>query len=765
MNEELLKVSLRQRALYLPNARFEKASNARTLALVVELRQLGFCFSEPLLHAVNGLTEAGQQTLLDVVNDVMGTRLNWASLVRGWLVPTGETVWDHFVTLMANVLKDQMDIPGVTLPCGHLIPDGTFPLERYNGCPFCGTPFHTAPGQVHKGQASKLKLLQLWGDAELDAFFADLLYSPTPLDATQRESLKTLLRERPLPATDGITMKETRMLVVDALVEQGHDDEAGRLFSSPTDVLRFLWYKHTGQVQLLQPRTLLHIAKKNQRSEWERPEMTEQFLAKEKEKLKLKYPRSWCRRVAKWLCYLPMSAEQQCEAMHPQREMWVRMIRALRLAEYARKPEFKRLAELLDRFYRKDYDVFKGRLDHARLSNDASTTLSLLKQRPGLFARSLFSTMLWFGPQPVIEAFRKVLPQVAPRLLLTLGGQAELYFDRDQQRVARPLSGVMQTIAPHPLLVHYSDEELTAMKQAVNQLYLDAMRKIFNEQCSMFRSAQRDAFIAKRRKNVQCSMFIDPQLYNIPVAVGDRSSTIQDVSAALQGTRFPVEGDAVRLFLQWGKDLPAQHLDMDLSCYVLTDTDSYVCSYFNLSPAGCRHSGDIQRIPDLVGTAEYIELSLPELLAAGARRVVFTCNAYTAGALQPNLMVGWMSAEHPMTVSDETGVAYDPSTVQHMVRISEPNLSKGLIFGVLDVAAREITWLEMPFDGQTVQSISPQTIDTFLRRLRAKPTIGQVLSIKAEAQHFGLVDSPDQADEAYTLLWAQNSAQVSRLLL
>ena len=506
MNEELLKVSLRQRALYLPNARFEKASNARTLALVVELRQLGFCFSEPLLHAVNALTETEEQSLLNAVNNVMGTRLNWASLVRGWLVPTGETVWDHFVTLMANVLKDQMDIPGVTLPCGHLIPDGTFPLERYNGCPFCGTPFHTAPGQVHKGQASKLKLLQLWGDAELDAFFADLLYSPTPLDATQRESLKTLLRERPLPATDGITMKETRMLVVDALVEQGHDDEAGRLFSSPTDVLRFLWYKHTGQVQLLQPRTLLHIAKKNQRSEWERPEMTEQFLAKEKEKLKLKYPRSWCRRVAKWLCYLPMSAEQQCEAMHPQREMWVRMIRALRLAEHARKPEFKRLAELLDRFYRKDYNVFKGRLDHARLSNDASTTLSLLKQRPGLFARSLFSTMLWFGPQPVIEAFREVLPQVAPRLLLTLGGQAELYFDCDQQRVARPLSGVMQTIAPHPLLVHYSDEELTAMKQTVNQLYLDAMRKIFNEQCSMFRSAQRDAFIAKRRKNVQCSM-------------------------------------------------------------------------------------------------------------------------------------------------------------------------------------------------------------------------------------------------------------------
>ena len=28
------------------------------------------------------------------------------------------------------------------------------------------------------------------------------------------------------------------------------------------------------------------------------------------------------------------------------------------------------------------------------------------------------------------------------------------------------------------------------------------------------------------------------------------------------GTRFPVEGDAVRLFLQWGKGLHAQHLTL-----------------------------------------------------------------------------------------------------------------------------------------------------------------------------------------------------------
>jgi hypothetical protein len=263
------------------------------------------------------------------------------------------------------------------------------------------------------------------------------------------------------------------------------------------------------------------------------------------------------------------------------------------------------------------------------------------------------------------------------------------------------------------------------------------------------------------------------------VAVGDRSATVQDVSAALQGTRFPVSGDSVRLFLQWGKGLPAQPLDMDLSCHILlapgqkehTLSDgskqqaTTVCAYFNLQAPGAKHSGDIRQIPDEVGTAEYIELSLPELKAAGAQRVVFTCNAYTAGALQPNLVVGWMSADQPMTVSNETGVAYDPSTVDHVVRITETNLAKGLIFGVLDVERREITWLEMPFDGQTVLNISPETVDAYLRRLQAKPTIGQLLALKAEAGGMKIVDNPGQATERFDTVWAQDTARVSQLLL
>ena len=165
-----------------------------------------------------------------------------------------------------------------------------------------------------------------------------------------------------------------------------------------------------------------------------------------------------------------------------------------------------------------------------------------------------------------------------------------------------------------------------------------------------------------------------------------------------------------------------------------------------------------------MGTAEYIELSLPELDAAGAKYVTFTCNAYTNGALSPNLVVGWMSSAYPMTVSDENGVAYDPSTVQHMVRISEGDLSKGLVFGVLDVSKREIIWLEMPFTAQTLRGASTTAVEALLRKLENKLKVGQLLDMKAEAQGLQRVDKAEDADEAYTYEWALNPAEVTKLL-
>ena len=745
-------MALRYRAVYLAinrkDIKADSVVSVPVMAFVARLKDNGFCVSEELLHALNTVSVDHLVEITECINEVMGVELNWASLVKGWNVPTGESRADHLVTFIANVFGgEKAGLKGTTLKCGHFIPEGTFPLERYNGCPFCGTPFERT-GFVYKGQGSKLKELRLFTKTDMENVFSSLLSSATPLDGTQKDSLEQLLREYPLPKDVVITMKETVMLVIKMLVEQGKADEAARLMNTPSDVLRYLWYEKSGYVQIIEPKTLIAHARKLYYHMFGPLDKGVDAAADMKKKLMLKYDRKTCQRVAKWLNAVPMSAKQAAENMNPKRGMWVRMIRALRLGEYSRRNGMEHLAEILDVFYKQDYSTWQGRVDKARLDNDADKTLALLKERPGLFARCLFATMLRFGSDKTIAAFDEVADKMPARLLLSLGNAAETYFDTKAIRLVRPITGVAHCIEPNKLLALYDGEACKKMVGNVKNIYKSSM-------------ARRFAALKTTSKTV----YIDPVLYNIPISVGDRSTTIQDTSCALMGTRFQVEGDAVRLFLQWGKGLHAQHLDMDLSCRIALPNDKIAeCAYYNLTCVGAKHSGDIRYIPEMVGTAEYIELSLPELEAAKAKYVTFTCNAYSVGALSPNLVVGWMDSANPMTISESEGVAYDPSCVQHMVRISEGNLAKGLVFGVLDVGKREIIWLEMPFTAQTIQGASATSIEALLHKLEAKLTIGEFVGIKADAQNLKLVDNAEEAEESYTYEWALNPADVTKLL-
>ncbi|MGI4873077.1 MAG: hypothetical protein ACRYFX_18110 [Janthinobacterium lividum] len=743
MNANLVKVSLRQQALYVAPARsgaLPVALPDATALLVANLARLGYGVAEPLLRALEATTPAEQQRLLTVFGQVMGVRKNWTPLVKNWETPTGARPLDYVLTFFASVFQ----APGTALPCGHVIPAHTFPLERYNGCPFCGTLFQQGTIR-HLGQGSRLKVLELWTEADATGFLRDLLASKTALDATQLDSLKLLLAEMPVPVGVPIAMKETRLAVIDTYVQANRWQKVQPLLSSPTDVLRYLWYRHTGFTQLLEPGTIRRRQQRNGAHHFAPLDRRAHAKAQATASLQLKYSRREGRRVAAWLNELPQAPAELCELMHPKRGMWVRFIRALRLAEYSKRAEFAKLRATLDLFHSQTYEVWQGRVSYYRLRSQEGPTLVLLQQRPGLFARSLFANMLWFGAAPVVAAFAAIIDQVPARLVLTLHMYAGNYFTKGAERLVKPLGGVSKRIGPNPLLDLYDEPQLEAMRAAVADLAKLAMRRRFAALPTPHRT-----------------LYIDPRLFKIPVAIGERSDTVQDLPAALQGTRFAVEGAAVRLFMQWGTGLPAQHLDMDLSCYLAFADHAEICSYAQLTAPGCQHSGDVQHIPHQVGTAEYIELNLDALHHAQVQYVTFVCNAYSVGSLLPNLVVGWMSSAHPLRISAR-GVAYDPSAVQQQVRITSP-LTKGLVFGVLDVARREIVWLEMPFAGQVVQNLDASGVQTLLRKLDSKLTLGELLLLKAEAQGLQVVPDPG-ADEAYTAEWARNTAAVTQLLV
>lgn len=750
-NEVLTRVALRYKALFININRCDidmtSEATAPVIAFVARLRENGFCVSEELLHALCAADAGTLCHITDIINDVMGVNLNWAPLVKGWNVPTGESYVDHLITFVANLFGEELELKGTRLGCGHIIPDGTFPLERYNGCPFCGTPFRTT-NYVFKGQTSKLKELRLFTEEDMLRVFNSLLTSTTPLDATQRASLQQLLTAFEVPDSVNIGMKETIMIVIKQLFAEEKAAKAQKYFKTPTDILRYLWYEKTGKIQIIEPKTLIAHAGRLYYHMFGPLNQSEKAADGMRRSLKLKYDRTECQKIATLMNQLPMSAMEAAEMMHPKRGMWVRFIRALRLGEYSRRKGYKHLAQILDVFYKQNYTTWQGELDRQKREQNVDEVMNMLKQRPGMFARCLFSTMLRFGRDVTLNAFNEVADQIPARLLLSLINTAEIYFDADCHRQARPITGVTHLLKPNPLLSLYDINE--------RKLMISETREIFKKQMS-----KRFSNIA----NTNSKMYIDPVLFDNPIGVGDRSMTVQDISGALMGTRFHVEGSKVRLFLQWGRGLHAQHLDMDLSCRISYETGKIEeCAYYNLTATGAKHSGDIRSIPEMVGTAEYIELDLDELDSAKAKYVTFTCNAYSCGALSPNLVVGWMDSANPMKLSEEDGVAYDPSCVHHMVRVGDENIAKGLVFGVLTIETREITWLEMPYTSQTIRGCEAFAVDAFLRKLREKTSIGELLKIKAEAQGIELTDDIDEADEKYTSDWALNTAEVNSLL-
>ena len=765
----LLKVALRQNALFVPDTMpSQKAIQPGTLELVAALRKHGFGLTENLLHAINGTTNEYRQSVVKVIKEVLHVKLNWAPLIKNWEVPTGEGFIDHLITAFYNQYphliksddyfdylyeesykKENHKEPFTPkherfLACGHYIPYGTFPLDRYNGCPFCGTPFEL--GEIeYQGQGSKLKILDLWREAEANTFFQNLLSSKTALDATQADSLKLLLPYFSVAPETHIGMKETLVLVVDSYIAQGKEAEAGACFSSPTDILRYLWYKRTGFLQIVEPKTIMKKDTKNNYHIIRSLDLSMTVKERAQKELKLKYSRQECARVARWLNALPLSAEKACEIMHPKREMWVRFIRALRLAEYSKKKGFEKLATLLDVFYNERYSVWQAELNAAYLNMDSEKAFTLLKQRPGVFARSLFACMLWLGADDTLSAFKEIIDQVPTRLLFTLNTYADLYFSKEGKRSVQTIMGTRVEIPKHPLVVEsYNEEQLAEMKAKIEDLCLWTIQHQF-----------------AKEENKNHFIYIDPQLYHIPLPIGDRSHNVHDFNATLMGTRFPLEGNEIRLFMQWGKDLPAQHLDMDLSCRIIYKDREDICYFGRLTTLGCQHSGDIRSIPDKIGTAEYINIDVNTLRQHKAKYVTFVCNAYSCGALSPNLVVGWMDSKYKMKVSERTGVAYDPSAVIHQVRITQP-LQKGLLFGVLDVEAKEIIWMELPFQGQVAQALSISGVNALLEKLNSKFTIGNLLKLKAEAQGLQIENDPTLADEVYDMQWA-GQGKVSEL--
>ncbi len=591
---------------------------------------------------------------------------------------------------------------------------------------------------------SRTKELQLFTRLDLLCVFKTLLTTTAPLDSAQKASLKRLLIVFNLPVNITIERKEVLMMVLHHLLVHHKMDQAQVLVQSPKDILRYLGFEKTGRAQMIEPKTLVSQSQRFYESMFGSLDKFESATCEMKKKLKLKYSRKECQQIASLLNSLPISAPQAAKEMHPKRELWVRYIRALRLGEYSRRKGYNHLAEILDIFYKQDYRTWQGQIDRLRRYQRADDVLMMLKQEPGKFAKCLFSTLLRFGCEVTLNAFCEVVEVIPTQRLLLLSDLAPSYFDTNAVRCVHSITGVSHTLAPHPLLSRYSTLEREKIVNRIQEVIKQSMSRRFYQ-----------------TEHFRHKVYIAPQWFDIPISAV-HARIIQDSARVLHGTRFHVTGNKVRFFLQWGQGLHAQHLDIDLSCDIAyPDGHTEVCDFYTHIAVGALHSRPMWSIPEMSGTAEYIELDIAQLVRANAQYITFYCNSFFHKTLSPNLFVGWMQTSYPMNISEKKGATYNMSCVQQRVKVGdENNLDKGIIFGVLTIASREITWLEIPFNTQKTTECNAIFIESLLRRLRAKISMGELLNLKVASQGLELTSNINEADEAYPISWAMNTTEL-----
>lgn len=738
INSPLARLAYLKKALYLPSAATADAMTHASADFVAFLNRYDQGVDETALRHLNALGDDEIALYVDIIRNVTCSDLNWASLILHWNEKPVDADWtDYFVTYLCNTIPG-LRHEGVTLPCGHFIPEGVFDLTRYTGCPYCGTSFVSAKANFELHVPQDVELLVRWTEADAEAYARRLLSSKVPLDATQTEHLDLLLQGLPFDfftSFGPIPAVETRAQVACRARELYADGRFTALCKTPDDMLRTLWAEKTGTYRFLDYKKALKDKMKLSRPQSDATR-----------DLRLHFDRATCRAVARWFDALPQSAELVCEGMHARRGMWVRFIRALRLPEYARRYKLDHLAEILDRFYRGDYSVWAGEVDRAAAAGDTERLLGLLSDRPGAFARRLFDTILDHGitknvdftaffDDPVLSAFRSLWQHLPVRLIISLLNAVPDYFD--------PHATTRIVTAPHCIPVELP------VNPGLQRVSREDRRNIACNIVSMLHGLLGLNY-ASCPALPGSAVYISPELYRIPAPVGDRGTTVAVKGHAVPGQSFPVEGDRVRLFLHWGVGMAAQHYDMDLSCCLISPGRRKDIAYYSLNEEGANHSGDIQHIPDQTGAAEYIELDLPVLAKKGYKYAVFTANAYSMPTLATDLLFGWMSSERPMKVDDDSGAAYNPADVEQMVTLSPfHDLDRGMVYAILDIEARTILWVEMANDNQRLDQLNLTMVEAIRRRLEGKISVGELIRLYADAHHQPVVSEPAAGATVY----------------
>ena len=482
------------------------------------------------------------------------------------------------------------------------------------------------------------RMIDLGTFEDVKAIFAALARSKSPYSQQDREDIETFVSQHrdhvaallpeAIPGKENLAVIAAACLKTQAIPDARLDG----FVSTATDVLRIAVAMSGGDVSLAESTKFGPIS------------------------------RALRRRMLGWLEQAP----NRLEDMQRWSGRWIRLGERLHPGEFAA-PFPQAAADFADLRAGRRADSFNSRIEAALVQRDQAGALTLLRERPGEFARRL--DVLSRGDadaDATIAAFAERADAVSTPVLL----QAMTHFRHRG--------------SPRDLRIFFPKGQIAklfAMRDRVAPLGPDVAERLA-EVC--------ERALLRRFSSLAPlgSCYLDPRLSQYLVPFSQRSAA-KSLRTIVRGSRLPLpECTTLRFFLWWrnGKT----RVDIDLSAAMYADDFRYVdtLAYYNLKNFGAHHSGDIVDAPK--GASEFIDVDLARCAAKGVRYIVMCLNNFTNQPYcdLPECFAGWMARKRA-----NSGEIYEPSTV-----VDRFDVASDTVFclpAIFDIQSRDVIWSDI----------------------------------------------------------------------
>lgn len=576
-------------------------------------------------------------------------------------------------------------------------------------------PYEEKEERVPLFNTAKVKVLNAGSFDDLNDIFNNLCASKTSLSKSDVEDMIFILNSAKVALPDEIPFKENTACVCRLLVDTGVDTDGSlckKYVKTATDVLRLVTARSDGDVSLAENTKFRNL----KRSE---------------------------RRI---IMNLLAGCGNAAEDMNRYAGRWIRVGEKLHPGEFAKNERYTKVVQAFG-VIRNDGKIqsFAGKVDAAVASGDVNTVVSLLKKRPGEFARRVDFLLRTFDKdadrKTVIMGFASVAKDVSSTVLLQV---REHFINKlngsDDMRVFFPKGNLARSYYVKNDKTETIPEDAMKMVIAVCE---SALVNIYGNR----------EFLGK--------VYIDEALKNYTVPFSLRSAG-KTMTAVSRGSRIAIDNSAkiIRPFIWW-TNTKDDIIDVDLSVAVFADDWNCLehVSYSNLKSSrfGICHSGDITNggPVDGEGVAEFIDLDIEKALSAGARYAVF--NVYNFS--NENFSKMEHAAFGFMTRNDmKIGEIFEPSTVKQRMDLASATTT--CIPVIFDLKERVFVWCDMAltadhvragYGGINMESNLPSVVVTCKAMVDIKkPNLYDLFTFNATARGV-ITDNPDEADIRFGL--------------